>query len=132
MGALHIHMTFKNTEPTEGLKSYLEKKLLNVTQFIGSLKDAHCIFKVEGHRHSHIVHVTLHGNNVEFFAEGKSDDMYASVDLVVHKLDLQLTKFKEKVKEHKNFEKSHEGELRYAENLFDEKRSQSERKKNKY
>ena len=129
MDTLQIHMTFRNAEPTEGLKDYLEKKLLNITKFVGSLKDAHCILKVEGHRH--IVHVTLHGNNVEFFAEGESNDMYASVDLVVHKLDLQLKKFKEKVKDHKNYEKSHEGELRYAENLFDEERSESARKKQK-
>ena len=127
MAELQVHVTFKNAEPTEGLKDYLEKKLANVTKFIGSLKDAHCILKVE--RHRHIIHITLHGHNAEFFAEGESNDMYASVDLVIHKLDLQLKKFKEKVKEHKNYEKSHEGELRYAEDLFDEKRSQSERKK---
>lgn len=129
MDTLQIHMAFRNAEPTEGLKDYLEKKLLNATKFVGSLTDAHCTFKVEGHRH--IVHVALHGNNIDFFAEEESNDMYASVDLVIHKLDLQLKKFKEKVKDHKNYEKSHEGELRYAENLFDEKRSQTARKKQK-
>ena len=124
---LDIQMTFKNCESTESLKDYLRKKLENVTKHLKSVERANCIFKVEGHRH--IIHVTLFGHNVKFFGEGASTDMYASVDLVTHKLELQINKFKERIKDHKDFEKSHEGELRYAENLFDEKRLEIVQKK---
>ncbi|MBI2027513.1 MAG: ribosome-associated translation inhibitor RaiA [Deltaproteobacteria bacterium] len=125
--ALEMTIAFKNCEPAEGLRDYVEKKILHATEDLHSLREAQVTFKVEGFRQK--VDVTIYGNNIQFFAEGESNDMYASVDLMHHKLDSQLHKYKEKMKDHKKFEQTHEGELRYAKNLFDEKRLQILRKK---
>ncbi|MBI2609063.1 MAG: ribosome-associated translation inhibitor RaiA [Deltaproteobacteria bacterium] len=124
--ALKIKETFKNMEPTDSLKDRLEEKLNHITEHVPGVREAQCIFKIEGSRH--IVDVTLYATHKEFFAEAGSTDMYASIDLVVHKLQTQLRRFKEKIKNHKSFEQSNAGKLRYAENLFDEKRLKEDAK----
>ena len=124
---MEMTIAFKNCKPLESLKDYVQKKLLHATADLPSLREAQITFKVEGFRQK--VDVTVYGNNIEFFAEGESNDMYASVDMMHHKLDSQLHRYKEKIKDHKKFEQTHEGELRYAKNLFDEKRLQIIRKK---
>jgi len=124
--ALKIQETFKNIPPAEALKQHLEQKLEHITEHLHSVREARCIFKIEGPRH--IVDVTLFGNHKKFFAEAHSTDMYASIDLVIHKLQTQLRRFKEKINNNKSFEKSHAGQLRYAEDLFDEKRLKEDAK----
>ena len=59
------------------------------------MRTAHAIFALEKYRHS--FEVTLHSSGREFIAQDTSEDMYASVDSVIEKLERQILKHKGKL-----------------------------------
>jgi putative sigma-54 modulation protein len=44
---------------------------------------------------------TIHVSGADLFAKAQSDDMYASIDQLVNKLDAQVKKHKEKLNNHR-------------------------------
>ncbi len=95
---MKLHIIGRNIEITPALKGITEEK-----------------FQRLAHRHHEInsVHVTLHVehltnqadatvdlNGTEFHASAKTDDMYTAIDLLIDKLSAQITKHKDKHKDH--------------------------------
>ena len=56
------------------------------------------VLTVEKHDHHAEASMQVSGNNI--FAEATNDGMYAAVDSLVDKLDRQIVKHKEKLKDH--------------------------------
>jgi len=52
-------------------------------------------------RFNHVVEMTLNANGIQYISHEKSEDMYTSIDKAVTKLERQLKKYKERLKEHK-------------------------------
>jgi putative sigma-54 modulation protein len=48
-----------------------------------------------------IAEATIHVSGAELFAKAESPDMYASIDLLINKLDAQIRKHKEKLNDHR-------------------------------
>ncbi|MBN2980600.1 MULTISPECIES: ribosome hibernation-promoting factor, HPF/YfiA family [Cohnella] len=84
-------------EVTEALKDYVEKKLSRLERYFETppQSDVHVTLSVTKGRHA--IEVTIPLTNVLLRAEEKSDDMYASIDTVVDKLERQIRKHKTKV-----------------------------------
>lgn len=84
-------------EVTEALKEYANKKLSRLEKYFESplASDVHVTMTVV--RGLHSVEVTITLPNVLLRAEEKSEDMYASIDAVVDKLERQIRKHKTKV-----------------------------------
>jgi len=89
----------KNIEVTEGLRSYSEKRLSKLEKYMPNLREAVVRQSVE--RNLHRVEVTLQGDGIILRGEERSDNMYASVDLVLDKLEQRIKKWKQR--------RSHEG-----------------------
>src|SRR5690606_30557914 len=72
-------------EPTQALKEYAEKKLRRLEKYFESpfTSEVHVTLSVR--KNLHIVEVTIPLPGVLLRAEEKSEDMYASIDLVVDK-----------------------------------------------
>lgn len=85
----------KNLEVTEALKDYAEKRLSKLERFIEDAKIAQVTLSVEGD--SKKVEVTIPLNGVLLRGEEAGPDMYASIDLVVEKLEKQIDKYKTKL-----------------------------------
>lgn len=99
----------KNIEVTDALRAYVEKKFKKLPKYIENANlIAEVIQSVE--RNWHIIEVTVDANGLLLRGEERSEDMYASVDKVVEKLEQQLKKHKDKLIE-KNREKESEGEI---------------------
>lgn len=92
-------MTFRHTAPTEALKSHVEEKLGRLTKYFVKPEAFHVILTVE--RARHIVEITFSENGNLYTAREKTNNMYLSIDRTIHKLEHQLKKYKEKLKEHK-------------------------------
>ena len=92
---MEISTTARHYDLTPALKDYAESKIEHLTTFFDHLDSAHVIFALEKYRH--LVEVTVLGNGREFVAHETSDDMYASVDAVVEKLERQILKHKGKI-----------------------------------
>lgn len=101
--ALAIQITGKNLSLTETLKDDVNNKFQKLERHFPNLTSIHVILGLDrqNHRDQHVAkaHILLpHG---EVVAESSSDDMYASIDTLIDKLDKQLIKHKQKMKEEK-------------------------------
>ncbi|HEY5974350.1 MAG TPA: ribosome-associated translation inhibitor RaiA [Geobacteraceae bacterium] len=96
---MQISTTFRHMEPSEALKSYAEEKLERVKKYIDEPIIAQVYLSVEKIRH--IVEITLNAKGVTIKASEATNDMYASIDAVVDKIERQLRRYKERLKDHK-------------------------------
>lgn len=85
----------KNVEVTDALKRYAEKKIQKLEKYFRDIKQAQVTQSVQ--RNWHIIEVQLEGDGVLLRGEERSDDMYASIDQVVEKLEKRVKRFKGKL-----------------------------------
>ena len=79
---------------SDALQRYAEKKVERLGKHFKSIKEAQVTASTQ--RNWHIVEVTLEGDGIILRGEERSDNMYASIDLVVEKLETQAQRFKGK------------------------------------
>jgi len=91
---MNITTTARHYQLTPALKDYAESKVLQLKKYFDNIAMAHIVFELEKYRHA--VEVTLHVNGKDFNGREVSEDMYASVDRVVEKLERQIRSYKGK------------------------------------
>ncbi len=96
---MQVSTTFRHMEQSEALKSYAEEKLERVAKYIDEPIAAQVYFTVEKIRH--IVEIVISGRGITTKASEATNDMYAAVDAVLDKIERQLKRYKEKLKDHK-------------------------------
>ncbi|NLN74847.1 MAG: ribosome-associated translation inhibitor RaiA [Armatimonadetes bacterium] len=90
-----IHIKGRNVEVTEALRSYIEKKLPKLEKYFLDIREANVILSVQ--RGMQMVEVQLEGDGILLRGEERRvNDMYASIDEVVEKLEGRVKKFKRK------------------------------------
>lgn len=92
---MRITVKGKNMEVTDALQRYAEKKVEKLGKYFNNLKSA--MVTQSTLRNWHIVEVSLDGDGVVLRGEERSDNMYASIDAVVEKLESQIKRFKGKL-----------------------------------
>ncbi len=97
---LETTFTFRNMDATESLRSHAMEKLERLNKYLIMPATAHCIFKVEGARHE--AEITVSEKGGRYVGLDTSNDMYTSIDGAVDKIRKQITRRKERVKDHKN------------------------------
>ena len=96
---MQITTTFRHLEPSDALKSYAEEKLERIKKYIDEPIVAQVFMTVEKIRHC--AEVTLTAKGITIKASEETNDMYAAVDAVVDKIERQLRRYKERIKDHK-------------------------------
>jgi len=86
-----ISVRGKNIEVTNALKEFVEKKLAKLEKYL-DLSEAQVTLVVV--KDTHKVEVTIPVNGMILRGEEESGDMYASIDLVIEKLEKQINKYK--------------------------------------
>lgn len=89
---MDIAVRGKNIEVTPALVSYARKKLGKLAKFFDKATKAQVVLSVT--RDDHIVEVTVHYEGLILRGEESTGDMYASIDMVVDKLEKQVAKYK--------------------------------------
>lgn len=97
---METNFTFRNIDPSDALKDHTLAKLKRLDKYLIKPEKIHVIFNVE--RFQHIVEVTLNANGVQYISHEKAPDMYASIDGAMTKLERQIKRYKEQLKEHKD------------------------------
>lgn len=92
---MRISVRGKNLQVTNALRQQAEKKLSKLDRYLGENTEAQVTFSVQGG--SHVVEVTIRLNGYILRGEEGTDDMYASIDLVIDKLERQIRKYKTKL-----------------------------------
>ena len=89
---MKINVRGKNIEVTPALIEYAEKRLSKLDKHFDDKTDVQVVLSVT--REDHIVEVTVNLNGLMLRAEESTGDMYASIDMVVEKLERQIKKYK--------------------------------------
>ena len=86
---------------TEAIKTYIEQKVGKLDKYFESPDDltAHVLIKVRGS--DQMVEVTIPTKKAMLRAEESHNDLYASIDLVIEKLERQIRKNKTKMQHKK-------------------------------
>ena len=96
---MQITTTFRHLDPSDALKSYAEEKLERVNKYIDEPVVAQVFMTVEKIRHCAEVTITAKGITIK--ASEETNDMYSAIDAVVDKIERQLRRYKERIKDHK-------------------------------
>lgn len=86
----------QNMIPTDALKEYATKKIGRLERYFETASASDAIVTLSVIRNMQSVEVTIPLPGVLLRAEERSDDMYASIDLVTEKLERQIRKHKTK------------------------------------
>lgn len=94
---MNIQVRGDHLNVTTALQEYVEKKIGRLEKYFDAPPERDIAVTLSVERGIHRVEVMLQIHGVLFRAEEKSGDMYASVDMVVDKLELQMNKYKNKL-----------------------------------
>jgi putative sigma-54 modulation protein len=92
---MQISVRGKNIEITDALRDYVLKKLKKLDRYFDGAGEGQATLTVEKDRHR--VEVTISVNGLLLRGEEVSPDMYASIDLVVDKLEKQVERYRTKI-----------------------------------
>lgn len=95
---MQVTTTFRRMDQSEALKNYAEEKLERVAKYIDEPISAQVYFTVEKIRH--IAEIVISARGITTKASEATNDMYASIDAVLDKIERQLRRYKEKLKDH--------------------------------
>lgn len=96
---MELHVTFRHLDPSDTIKTHVEHGLDKLKKYLVKPETAHVILAVEKFRR--IAEITLTENGNRITATEESADMYESIDGALAKIEIQLKKYKDKVKSHK-------------------------------
>ncbi len=102
--SMDISVTFRHLESTDALRDYAREKVSRIKKYVGTPADVAVVLSLEKHRHQ--AEITLNTNGITVNAKDVTEDMYAAIDLAVDKLERQVKKHKEKLKDHKPGERT--------------------------
>ncbi|WP_227762364.1 ribosome hibernation-promoting factor, HPF/YfiA family [Zhaonella formicivorans] len=92
---MKITVRGKNIQMTNALRQHVEKRLGRLDKYFEADTEAQVTLTVE--RDRHVVEVTIPLNGYILRGEEETGDMYASIDLVLDKLEKQIEKYKTKL-----------------------------------
>ncbi len=98
---MEIQITGLNhLEVTPAIKQHVNERFQKLTRHFNNITNIHVTLSVgKKYQHTAEAHVDLSLGNI--FAKATSEDLYASIDLLIDKVDRQVIKHKEELKDHK-------------------------------
>jgi putative sigma-54 modulation protein len=98
---MQLAVTFRHMDTTEALKDYCHEKVERITKYFPDPIKAHIVLSCDrGYHHVADVVITLH-NGIMIKGEESTEDMYSSIDLVMAKIERQVRRYKEKIRNHR-------------------------------
>jgi putative sigma-54 modulation protein len=96
---MNANVSFRHMESSASLRDYAEGKLERICdKYVQGKIDATVVMSVE--KHWHIADFTLHIKNFTVKGKERSEDMYSSIDLALEKIEKQLRRHKDRLKDH--------------------------------
>ena len=102
---MQLNITFRHFEPIDSLKNYAREKVERANKYLDRAGEAHVVLSLE--RHLHHADITITSGPFVLRGREKSEDMYASIDLAMDKIERQLRRYKERLKHHHGQDRVH-------------------------
>ena len=102
---MNLTISGHHLDVTQAIREYVQAKLERITRHFDQVIDIAVILTVDNltekeKRQKAEINLRLAGKTV--YVESSSQDLYASIDTLMDKLDRQVMKYKDKVQEHKH------------------------------
>ncbi|MFQ5581982.1 MAG: ribosome hibernation-promoting factor, HPF/YfiA family [Mariprofundaceae bacterium] len=97
---MQVSITGRHLELTEPMKDYVHDKLEHLKHSVDHVLDVHVVLSVEKFRQR--CEVTLQANGINIHGCDETEDMYASIDGVMDKLNRQLKRYRAKLHKHQS------------------------------
>lgn len=94
---MQTSVTFKNLDPSDNLKDYVRDKLDRFDKYLDNPAEAAVVLSVEKFRHT--AEITIFGDRLNLMGKEMTGDMYSAIDLALDKLEKQIKKNKQKIRE---------------------------------
>lgn len=101
---MQTSVTFKNLDPSDTLKSYVADKLNRFDRLLDNPAEANVVLSVEKFRH--IAEINIAGDRLTINGKEETVDMYSAIDNVLDKLEKQIKKSKQKIRERRTASKA--------------------------
>ena len=95
---MNLQISGHHLEVTPAIREYVTGKLERVTRHFDNVIDVNVILSVEKLKQK--AEVTVHLPGKDIFVEETGEDLYAAVDSLVDKLDRQVVRHKDRIKNH--------------------------------
>ncbi|TXH23946.1 MAG: ribosome-associated translation inhibitor RaiA [Elusimicrobia bacterium] len=95
---MNLQVSGHHLEITPALHDYVTSKLERITRHFDNVIDVSVILSVD--KLNQKAEVTVHLAGKDVYVESVDEDLYAAVDGLVDKLDRQVQKYKQKLKDH--------------------------------
>lgn len=98
---MHLLFTFRNLETSDTLKEYASEKLERINKYFPDPIKVHIVFSQQrNYLHVVDVQITLH-NGLVVKGQEATEDFHSSIDLVMAKIERQLRRYKDRIRDHK-------------------------------
>jgi putative sigma-54 modulation protein len=96
---MDIQVIGKHMTVTPGMKDHLEEKLTKFEKYAPRLVESQVVLKKE--KYLFVAEITLIGKNLRLYGEASAkDNIFAAMDEAYTRVEKQLKRFREKVKDH--------------------------------
>lgn len=97
---MQINITGHRMDVTPALKAFTEEKFERLEHHFDQIQTINVVFDIEKLRQ--IAEATITVKKGEVHASSEAENLYAAIDVLVDKLNRQLTKHKEKLLDHRD------------------------------
>ncbi|MDR0454035.1 MAG: ribosome-associated translation inhibitor RaiA [Deferribacteraceae bacterium] len=97
---MKINIVSKHLPVTDAMRAYAEKKMPRITKYFDVPVDVTITFSVQ--KNIQIAEVLLHVKGLYLKGIEKSEDIYASLDLSIDKIERQIVRYKDRIHNRKH------------------------------
>ncbi len=94
---MELKLTFRHLESTPSIEDVINKKALKLKKYFDGKISIHWICSIEND--IHVSEIVLNAGHTNFHAKSDGSDLYKVIDLVEHKMEKQVQKHHEKMKD---------------------------------
>jgi putative sigma-54 modulation protein len=94
---MEITVTFRHIDASDSLKAYAEEKVSKMDKYFDFPVEAHIVLAVEKFRRSADVTLNVNGTMIKGVVE--TEDMYSAIDQVMDKIEKQVKRYREKMRD---------------------------------
>lgn len=106
---MEITVTFRHIDASESLKAYAEEKMSKMDKYFDFPVEAHIVLAVEKFRRSADVTLNVNGTLIKGVVE--TEDMYSAIDQVMDKIEKQVKRNREKMRDRRAESRKNETDL---------------------
>lgn len=96
---MNVTVMFRHMDSSDALRNYATEKTVRIRRYLIEPIEIHWVLSVEKFRQ--IASVTIVANGVTIKGEEETPDLYSAIDTVMDKIEKQVRRYKEKIKNHK-------------------------------